>query len=193
MFTAVAVGLGLAAATGFRLFVPFFVASIAVNAGYMSPPESMAWIGSWPAVLAFGTATVVEVGAYYVPWVDNALDSLASPGAVVAGTLLSAGFLTDLPPMLQWGLAIIVGGGSAGLIQTGTVMTRAASTGTTGGAGNPVVSTAELGGAATASILTIVVPAVALLLLIAFMGWVVRKLFRRRQPVPAHGPPGEPT
>jgi hypothetical protein len=96
----VCLGLGLAAACGFRVFVPMFLMSVAAKAGYMEPADGFAWLASWPAVTAFGTATLLEAGAYYVPWLDHALDTIASPAAVVAGIVTAAASISDADPLL---------------------------------------------------------------------------------------------
>jgi hypothetical protein len=59
------VGLALSAATGLRVFVPLLLTSLAARVGYLTLTPSMAWIGSDAALVAFATATVLEVGAYW--------------------------------------------------------------------------------------------------------------------------------
>jgi hypothetical protein len=113
----IALGISLSAACGFRVFVPFLVMSIAALAGTLPLSDGFAWVGTVPALVVFASATLVEVAAYYIPWVDNLLDTIATPLALVAGTVASASVLTDVSPVLQWTLAILAGGGSAGLIQ----------------------------------------------------------------------------
>jgi hypothetical protein len=181
------VGLGLAASCGFRVFVPLLVASVATRAGLVEPAEGFAWLGSWPAIIALAVATLVEVGAYYVPWLDNLLDTIASPAAAVAGTVLFAALVTDFDPFLQWSLAIIAGGGAAAVVQGGTVATRAASTTTTGGTANFLINTAETASGFFFSILSIALPILAIALLAAvcailyYIGRkVVRRFFSRR-------------
>ena len=142
----IALGIGLAAATGFRVFLPMLVTSAAAYSGHLPLGESFAWLGTAPALAMLGVAAVVEVLAYYIPGVDNLLDTLATPAAVVAGTIVSAAVMTDVSPMLKWTTAIIAGGGVAGVTQGVTALLRAKSTVFTGGVGNPVVATAELGG-----------------------------------------------
>src|SRR4029453_14661269 len=120
-------------------------------------------------------AAIVEIVAYYVPGVNNLLDTLATPGAFIAGTVVSAAVMTDLPPMVKWTAAVIAGGGVAGLMQGITVMLRAKSTVLTGGLGNPVIATAELGGALLVSVLTLAAPLAALALVILFF-WLATRL-----------------
>lgn len=174
-------GLGLAAACGFRVFVPLLVASLAVHAGYLSPAPEFAWLGNTAAVITFAVATVLEVAAYYVPWLDHALDTLASPAAVVAGTVVMASMAVDMDPFVRWTLAIIAGGGVAATVQTGTIAARGASFSVSGGLTNPAVSTMELGGAAVTSVLSVVSPWLALLGLVALGLLVVTALIRRRR------------
>jgi len=165
----VGIGLGLAAACGFRVFVPLLVASGAAYFGQLPLAGGFEWLGTLPALLALGTAAVLEVGAYYVPWIDHALDVVATPAAVLAGILASASVLTDLPPILKWAVTIVGGGGAAGLLQGASVLLRLKSTTLTGGMGNPAVSTAELLGAILTALLAILVPLVCLAAVVALV------------------------
>jgi hypothetical protein len=157
----VCLGLGLSAACGFRVFVPMFVMSVAAKAGYLDLAGQFGWMASWPAVIAFGVATVFETAAFYVPWVDNLLDTAATPSAVVAGIVATAACVVDADPLLQWSAAIIGGGGVAGTVQSSSVAVRAASTLTTGGLGNFAVSTAEGISAIVMSLVALLAPIVA--------------------------------
>jgi hypothetical protein len=173
LILSISAGLGLAAAAGFRVFVPLLVVSIASRMGLPLSAE-FAWLASTPALVALSVATVCEIGAYYVPFIDNALDALASPLAVVAGTILTAAVLTNADPLFKWSLAIIAGGGMAGLVQAKTVVTRGISSATTAGFANPIVSTVELGGAVTAAAVSVLMPLVALLMVFAILFWLLR-------------------
>ena len=124
----VALGIGLAAATGLRLFVPMLVASAAAYTGHLPLSENFAWLATLPALILLGVAAAVEILAYYIPGVDNLLDTLATPLAFVAGTIVAAAVMTDLPPMVKWAAAVIAGGGIAGLTQSVTTVVRAKST-----------------------------------------------------------------
>ena len=174
----IALGVGLAAATGFRVFLPMLVVSAAAYTGHLPLSENFAWLGTPGALIMLGVAALVEILAYYIPGVDNLLDALATPAAVVAGTLVSAAVITDLPPMLKWTTAIIAGGGVAGLTQGVTALLRAKSTVLTAGVGNPVVATAELGGSLLVSLLALAAPLLALLAVIVFL-WLAMRLIRR--------------
>ena len=179
------VGIGLAAACGFRVFIPLLVVSVAALSGHMTLAPSFQWMGTWPALIAFSVATVLEIGAYYIPWLDHLLDTIATPAAVVAGTIISASVFTNMSPFLQWTLAVVAGGSVAGLVQSGTVMTRAASFATTGGLGNPLVSTGEWVLSILTSLLAIIVPVVTVVVLAGLGIFLGYKLWRRWKPARA--------
>jgi len=171
------VGVGLSAACGFRIFVPLLVMSIASLTGNLTLAPDFEWIGTYPALAAFAIATLFEIAAYYVPWIDNLLDTIAIPAATVAGTIVMASAVSEMSPFLKWALAVIVGGGVAGTIQGFTSITRIASTATTGGVGNPVVSTVEAGGSIVMSILAIAVPVLAAFAVLVIIFFAVRKIY----------------
>lgn len=176
------VGIGLAAATGFRVFMPLFVVSLSSYFGWIATNESFEWLSSLPSLIATGVAMVVEIVAYYVPFVDNILDTINIPLATVAGSVIFASQFVDVGPFMQWALALIAGGGTAAAISSGFAGTRAASTTTTGGIGNSLVATTETAGAGIMSTLAIAVPILAALLAILLVvGFVIvgKKLWNR--------------
>lgn len=179
----IALGIGLAAATGFRVFLPLLVASIAASAGYLPVSEGFAWLASPAAMLMLGVAALVEIVAFYIPGLDNMLDALAAPAALIAGTLVSAAVMTDLPPLVKWTAAIIAGGGAAGLTHGVTAMLRASSTMFTGGFGNFIVATFEIVGAVGIALLAIALPFLAIFLVVIFLVYAVRTVrrFARRR------------
>lgn len=177
LVAALAAGVGLAAASGFRVFVPLFAVGLAMRTGWVEVGAEWAWAAEPVSLAILGAAVLVEVGAYFVPWLDNALDTLATPAAVVAGTLLTALMLGDAPAALQWALAVVAGGGTAGVVQTGSVLVRGASLGTTGGLGNPLVALGELVLSVLVAALAIVAPFIAVGLVIV----VGLALLRRRR------------
>jgi hypothetical protein len=179
---AIAVGICLAASCGFRVFAPLLITSIAANAGYVGLGENFSWLGSWPALTALAIATVLEIGAFYIPWLDHVLDIIATPVAAIAGAVLFAAVAFDLDPFVKWALAIIAGGGSAAVVQGGTMLTRAGSTATTGGFANFIVSTFETIAAIAFPVLSLIIPIltfVALLVLTLVMYLAGRSLLRR--------------
>lgn len=178
ILVAICAGIGLAAACGFRVFAPLLAMGIGVHAEAIAPGKGFEWVGSWPALIALGAATLTEVSAYYIPWLDHALDTIATPAALVAGTVAMGAVMPDMPGWLKWSSALIAGGGSAGVIQGGTVLTRTLSGATTGGLGNFVVSTGELIGAIVLAMLAILVPIVAALVVMILIMAIVKQLMR---------------
>jgi len=172
-------GIGLSAASGFRIFIPLLVVSIASFTGNLALADSFSWIGTLPALITFSIATVFEIAGYYIPWVDNILDTITSPMAVVAGAVLMASVVTDISPLFKWTLAIIAGGGIAGTIQALTGVTRVTSSLTTGGLGNPAVSTVESGSSITLSVIAIFIPVIAAIVVIALLVWATKTLINR--------------
>ena len=182
-------GIALSAACGFRVFVPMLALSLASYTGHLHLTNSFAWVGTLPALIAFSVATVVEIGAYYVPFLDNLLDTIAAPTALLTGIFATASVVTDLPPFWRWMLAIIAGGGAATTTQLVTTKLRAMSSVTTGGFGNSVLSSLELAAASALSILAVIWPIVAItlagmilivsLIIICFVGRRVLGFFRK--------------
>ncbi|WP_031425669.1 DUF4126 domain-containing protein [Flavimarina sp. Hel_I_48] len=173
-----ALGIGLATAVGFRVFLPLLVLSLAARFDIVPIADSWQWVGSLPALILLTTASFIEILGYYIPWVDNLLDTLAVPLAGIAGTLVLLATLVDVDPYISWALAIIAGGGTAVLFAGSTATVRAASTATTAGLGNAAVSTAETGVATGVSVLAIFAPVIAIILcIIAF--YIVFKLARK--------------
>lgn len=160
----IAMGLGLAAACGFRVFVPLLALSLAARGGVVPLAASFQWLGSDAALVALATATALEVLAYSIPWVDHALDLVATPAAVMAGVVATASVVTDLPPVVGWGVALIGGGSAAGLVQGATVLLRLKSGAFTAGLANPVVSAGELAGSAVLAALALLLPLLCLVL-----------------------------
>lgn len=178
------VGLGLAAACGFRIFLPLLALGVAARAELVPLASGFQWLATTPALGAFAVATALEIGAYYVPWLDHLLDVAAGPAAVAAGAVASASVLTDLPPLLQWTVALVGGGTAAGIVQGATSLLRLGSTATTGGLGNPAVATAEWAAAGLVAVLAIALPLLALLLVGAIVFGIyrlARRAFRRRE------------
>lgn len=178
-------GLGLSACCGFRVFIPLLIASIAGKFGFLPMAQNFAWLSSWPAIICFASASILEVLAYYIPIVDNFLDTLATPSAMIAGTLVSASTLVHLDPTWQWILGIIVGGGSAGLIQAGTGLTRLGSTKFTAGTGNAVVSTGEniaaIGGSITALLAPLFMAGMVIFIVLMIIYFIARFFVKKKE------------
>lgn len=174
-------GIGLAASVGFRVFLPLFALSLAAYFNVWELNESWLWIGSTTAVITLGIATLVEIVAYYMPVVDNLLDTIAIPLATIAGTAVMVSTVADLSPVITWALAIIAGGGTAVAVKSSASATRLGSTVSTAGLGNPLVSTVETGTSIVMSIVSIFLPIVAIILVI-FIFYIVFKLYKKLKP-----------
>lgn len=176
------IGIGLSAACGFRVFVPLLVMSIASLMGWFEPMKGFEWLAIPSVCIGLAVATVCEIGAYYIPWVDNALDTIATPAAMVAGTLTTMAVSSgEMSQFASWASAIIVGGGTATAVQMGTVAVRGLSTATTGGIANPVVSTGEWIGAIVVSVLSLIVPVLVVIVGIIAEVIAIRWIKRKRQ------------
>ena len=181
LILSLALGVGLAAATGFRVFLPLLIMGLAVKAGYMPVSSGFEWVATTPALIMFAVAALVEIIAYYVPVLDNLLDGLAGPTAVGAGIAVTASVLGDLPPMLKWTLAIIAGGGAAAATQSATTLLRGTSTVLTAGLGNHALATSEIIAAILLSVLAILLPYIAALAAIIFIIIAWRMVLRARR------------
>ncbi|HOF56339.1 MAG TPA: DUF4126 domain-containing protein [Prolixibacteraceae bacterium] len=181
IITAIALGIGLSASTGFRVFLPLLVAGIAARLGFLPLTESFSWLSGNTSLISLGVATIVEIGAYYIPFIDNLLDSISTPLAVGAGTLITASVLPADSELVKWITSFIVGGGAAAAVQGGTAALRLGSTGTTGGTGNFLVSTGENIAATVTPIVTIIIPVIMALLILGSFFIILRLLFRRKK------------
>ena len=174
-------GIGLAASVGFRVFLPLFALSLAAYFGVWELNESWQWIGSTAALVTLGVATLVEIFGYYIPYLDNLLDSIAVPLAAVAGTAVMVSTIADLSPEITWALAIIAGGGTAAAISSASGATRLTSTATTAGFANPLVSTVETGTSIIMSIFSIFLPVVAFILVLVIV-YIIFRVYKKIKP-----------
>ena len=183
----IAAGLALAASAGFRVFVPLLVVGVAARGGWLEISPAFEWIATTQALAVFSTATAVEIGAYYVPFLDNVLDSISTPAAVLAGMIASASVLVDVPPWLQYSIAIAGAGSTAGVVAASTTMLRLKSSALTAGLGNGMLATFELLGAFGVALVAVLVPVIALVMVVAIFAFVIRRLGRRsrRRHIPA--------
>ena len=180
------IGVALSATCGFRVFIPLLAVNIGTRAQDANgqPLIELAggfdWLSSDIAMMIFLVATLFEIAGYYIPWIDNLLDTIASPASIAAGTVITASFITGMDPWLQWLLGVIAGGGAAGAVQATTVVARAGSTVTTGGLGNPIVASVETSGAFLGSALSILVAPFAIALFVLLLVGGVWIWWRRR-------------
>jgi hypothetical protein len=188
-FSAVMAGICLSAAAGLRVFIPILALGLAGRFELLPISEQFMWMTSTPVLTIVGLAAFMEVGSYYVPLVDNLLDVLATPAALAGGTVIVSSLLPEMNAVAQWGSAAVLGGGTAGVVQGSTVLARGLSTASTGGLGNPAVSTGETGGSLLAVVLALLVPIVFGVIVIAAVVWLLICLIRKmkaggQDPVP---------
>lgn len=177
----ICLGIGLSASVGFRVFLPLFALSLAAYFNLWELNGSWQWIGSLAALIIFGVATVVEILAYYIPFIDNLLDTIAIPLATIAGTAVMVSTVADLSPVITWALAIIAGGGTAAVIKSASGATRLTSSVSTAGIGNPIVSTVETGSSIVIAIVSIFLPVIAMILVIMVF-YIIFKLYKKIKP-----------
>lgn len=177
--TGIFLGIGLSAAAGFRVFLPFLCLSVSSYFHIWNVPAGMQWTGTLPALLLFGTATVFELAAYYIPWIDNLMDTISTPAAAIAGSILTASALTDVSPMLQWSAGIIAGGSTAAVFSSSTALTRAASSLTTGGIANPLLATTEIGGSLLFTFAALFAPIFAGITVMILFVFTARFIYKR--------------
>ncbi len=173
-------GLGLASAAGFRVFVPLLFANIASLLGYYDFGHGLEWMGTWTAFGVLLSATIVEIAGYYVPVIDHFLDTVALPASIMAGTILATSFVKLDDPTLRWALGLIVGGGAAGIVQAGTSLLRLGSTTTTGGLANPIVATTENIFSIILSILSLILPFLMAGCAFLFLLYILKKMFAKK-------------
>ena len=175
-------GISLASASGFRVFLPPFLLSLAVRTDTLvsfdlSGTEFVIF-DSNAAVLILGIACLAEFGAYYVPWLDNVLDTIASPAAVLSGIGMTSMVLVGSDPIIQWSFAIIAGGGSAGIIQATTVVIRGLSSTLTLGFGNSFVASGENIASIVLTIAALIAPIIAAIFAIIVISVLVRQAIK---------------
>lgn len=178
-------GISLAAASGFRVFLPPFLLSLAARFDVIwfldidLVGTQFEFFTSTLAIVVLGIATIAEFVGFYAPWVDNALDSIATPAAIVAGVSMTAIVLEGSDPVVQWAVAIIAGGGVAATIQTATVTTRSLSSTFTLGLGNSTVATGENVASIALTLIAILIPFISAFVVILVVALLLRVKRRR--------------
>lgn len=181
MIISVCLGLALTACCGFRIFIPLLGTSLAIHFGWITVPADMQWLGESIAIVCFSTAALIEIVAYYVPFLDNILDFAAAPLSIIAGTLLMFSLLPvgANKGLLAWGIALVAGGAPSGTIQIGSGLVRLFSTKATVGTGNSLVASAENTAAILGTILSFIIPVIMTILLVLLVLWIAFRTFRR--------------
>ncbi|MCU0549497.1 MAG: DUF4126 domain-containing protein [Leptolyngbya sp. Prado105] len=171
-------GISLSAAAGFRVFVPLLALSAFSVFGHYDLPSNFDWIENQQALSLFAIASILEIIGYSIPWFDHALDFLATPAAMIVGTIVAASVSPDMNPLIQWTLAIVAGGGTAGITKLFTNLLRGTSTAASGGLTNPIFAAVELVISVLLSVLALTVPAIAGVLVIGLFGFGIYQLMR---------------
>lgn len=185
-------GVALAAAAGFRTFLPLLAAGILMRVTEFPAPEALSWASTDGGLLVLGVATLLEVGADKIPLLDNALDLAHTVLRPAAGLLLTVGFAGELSPAAAWTLGILVGAPTALGVHSARAATRGASTGLTGGAANPLLSLLDDAAAVLLVGLAFLVPLLAIALVLLAGAWFLRRWRRRRRRRAAARGPGPP-
>jgi len=176
LFSALLAGISLSAASGLRVFLPLLGIGLASHYGIVQLGDGFDWMSSEPVLIVVGVAALLEASAYYIPIVDNLLDTLATPAAMAGGTVIVSSLLPELNAPAQWASALLLGGGTAGIVQASTVVARGASTATTGGLANPILATVETGGSVLAVLLALLIPIAFGVLVIGLIVWLLARL-----------------
>lgn len=180
VIVSVAMGIALAAAAGFRAFVPLLAAGLAIRFGLVEAAPGFAWLGDTGVLAALGVATLLEITAYLIPGLDHALDVAAAPVAVTAGIVVAAGVMVGLPDWLRWAAAVVAGGTVATAGHALTALGRAKTGAVTGGLANPLFSTGELLMSGLLAMLALLLPFVALAAVLAIVAIAIGRWRRRR-------------
>jgi hypothetical protein len=170
--------ISLSSAAGFRVFVPLLALSAAAVLGHIDLPTNFDWLENPQALGLFAIAAILEILGYAIPWLDHVLDLVATPAAILAGTVMTASLAPEMDPLVKWTLALVAGGGTAGLTKAVMNLLRGTSTAATGGLANPVFAALELLVAVALSALAITLPIVAGVVVIGISGFLMYKLWR---------------
>lgn len=182
-------GISLAAASGFRVFLPPFLLSLAArfNVVWFLDIDLLGtqfeFFTSTLSIVVLGIATVAEFAAFYAPWIDNALDTIATPASIMAGVAMTAIVLEGNDPIIQWAIAIVAGGGVAATIQSATVATRGLSSTFTFGLGNSAVATGENVASVALTLIAILIPFLSALFVLLIVALLLRMKRKKKEPV----------
>ncbi|PKH10254.1 DUF4126 domain-containing protein [Planomicrobium sp. MB-3u-38] len=174
---AICIGLALSATVGFRIFTPLLITGIFVRADWITLSEGFSWIGSTPALIAFGAATLFEIAVNYIPAIGSFMKVLATPLAAIAGILLTASFIGDMNPLLEWSIAIIGGGGVATASHTAVTAVKGVSE---AAFLSPAVAAAEDATATLVPISIFLIPFLAIIFVV-LIPLLIFRFYRKRE------------
>jgi hypothetical protein len=173
---------GLSGAAGLNPWLPLFLSALLHRLDVVELGAPFDDLSSTGWLAALGILMGLDFVGDKVPLVDHALHAVGTIIAPASGAALftgQTGLETDLPTIV----AIVLGAVTAETIHLGRASARPASTATTGGLGNPVLSFLEDLGAVLLTAVAFLVPLLAVLLLAALAlaivaGW---RNFRSRR------------
>jgi hypothetical protein len=172
---------GLSGAAGLNPWLPLFVSALLHRLDVVELGAPFDDLSSTGWLVALGTLMSLDFVGDKVPVVDHALHAIGTVIAPASGAVLfigETGLETDIPSLA----ALALGAVTAGSIHLARASARPASTATTGGLGNPVLSFVEDVGSAVLTAIAFVLPLLAVLLLIALAATIVRGIRRVRRP-----------
>jgi hypothetical protein len=175
---------GLASSAGLNAYIPLLVVALATRfpAGdpllQLTPPYDL--LGHWAVIAVLVVLMLIEMTVDKVPAVDTVNDIIQTFIRPTAGAILfaaNANVITDVSPLL----AIIAGVVLAGGVHAAKGAARPVVTATTAGTGNWFVSLVEDVVAFFVSLLSIVLPLLAMMLALGLLVFLVIMLRRRRR------------
>ena len=178
--TMILLGLGLAASSGLNTFMPLLMLAGAAKFHLFGIETSgaFAWLGTSAALGVLTLATIVEIAADKIPFVDHGLDAFGTIARPLAGWLAAASVFSGADATTAAVLGLIVGAPVALGVHAAKAGTRAASSATTFGLANPVLSVIEDAAALLLTFTALVVPLLVPLLLVVFC-FLFWKLFQK--------------
>ena len=176
-------GVGLAAATGFRTFLPLLMLGLAAKFQLfgMQLADAMSWLDSTPALIALGIATFVELAADKIPAVDHFLSAIGTVIRPIAGAVAAGAAFSQFDPLVAAIAGLIIGAPTALAFHAAQAGTRMVSTSTTLGLANPFVSVGEDLASFFTALLAMLAPVVIPLVLAVtlFALWSLWRFVRR--------------
>jgi hypothetical protein len=172
--------IGLGAATGLNAWIPLFGLGLAQRFGVVTLSGPYDALGSTPALIVLGALFALDLVGDKVPPIDHVLHLIGFVIAPLSGAVVFAAqdsLLSNSHPVL----AAVAGMTLGGLVHGGRSAFRPAVTATTGGIGNPVVSTIEDVVSTVLTVLAILVPVLAFLFLVAVVAFAVVRVRRWRE------------
>ena len=181
-------GFGLAASAGLRAFLPLLVVGVAGRFEVIGLGERFTWMSSDAALVVFAVAVVIEVLGDKIPIVDHGLDAVGTFARPIAGALAAASPITAMDPVTATVVGVILGATIAGGVHAAKAGTRLLSTGGTAGLATPVISLAEDALSVSAALVSLFLPVVTFVLVLAVLYLFLRgRRARSSRPVAAAG------